>query len=105
LHERLPIGGRAVKRLLHGWIELGQVEVLAGVDANALHTRQDWLVGDVRLLLLQQLGRDGEILVRRHRIDLNLRRRLHVDRRVRWSKTNSGTGAGASSRLALRSGA
>ena len=39
-------------------------------------------IGDVGRLKLEQLGRVGEIFAGRHGIDLNLRRRLHVDARV-----------------------
>ena len=44
-----------------------------GLDANALHLRDDRLVGKVGRLELQKFGRVGEALAGRHRVDLNLR--------------------------------
>jgi len=33
---------------LHGWIELADIEALAGFDTNLLHLREDRLIGDMR---------------------------------------------------------
>jgi len=37
-------------------VELGDLEALAGFDADAFHNRDDRLVGDVRWLEFQYLG-------------------------------------------------
>ena len=82
LHELLGVSGRAFQRLLHGGVEFVEVEALAGLDADPLHLRDDRLVGDVDRVKLKEFGRVGEVFAGRHGIDLNLRRRLHVHRRV-----------------------
>ena len=61
---------------------LVEVETLAGLDADSLHLRDDWLVGAVRRVQLEEFGRVGEVFVGRHGVDLSLRRRLHIHARV-----------------------
>ena len=55
---------------------------MPGFDADPFHTRDDWLIGDVRRVNLHDLGGIGEIFVARHGIHLNLRRRLHIHGRI-----------------------
>ena len=61
---------------------LGEVEALAGLEAQLRQLRQDRLVGQVRRLPLQDLGGVAEELRGGHRVHLELGRRLHVDRGV-----------------------
>ena len=61
---------------------LVEIEALADFKAELLQLRDDRLVGDVGRVQLQQLGRVGEKLARRHLVDGELRRRLHVDGRI-----------------------
>ncbi len=58
-HELLGFLGRAFQRLLHGGIELVEVEALAGLDADPLHLRDDRLVGAVRRVQFEEFGRVG----------------------------------------------
>ena len=81
-HQLLRGLRRALKRLLYDGIGLIDVEALAGLDADALHPRDDRLIGDVRRLQLHELCCVGEVFTGRHRVDLDLRRSLHVNRRV-----------------------
>jgi hypothetical protein len=68
---------------LDNGFELANVEALANFDTNSLHLRENWLVGNVRGMELEQFGRTGEIYPRCHRIDLRLWRCLHIDAWVR----------------------
>ena len=61
---------------------LSKSKALAGLDADPLHLRDDRLVRDVGRVQLEEFGRVGEVFSGRHGIDLNLRRRLHIDARV-----------------------
>ena len=47
---------------LHGGVGLVDIEALAGLDADPLHLRDDRLVGEMRRIELEQLGRVGEVL-------------------------------------------
>ena len=78
-HQLLRVLRCGLQRPLHDWIELADVEALARLDADFLHLRDDRLVGDMGRMKLEQLGGIGEIHARRHGIDLDLWRRLHVD--------------------------
>ena len=82
LHELLGVLRCAFQRLLHDGIELVEVETLAGLDADPLHLRNDRLIGDVGRVHLEEFGRVGEVFGGWHGIDLNFRRRLHIDGRV-----------------------
>ncbi len=77
LAARLP--ATLVRPLRTAGDSLVEVEALARLDADQLHPREDGLIRDVRRMELEQLGRIGEVFRRRHGIDLNLRRRFHVD--------------------------
>ena len=57
-------------------------KLLPGSMPIRFNLGDDRLVGDVRRVQLQQLGGVGEEPAGRHGIDLNLRRRLHVDCRI-----------------------
>jgi hypothetical protein len=58
---------------------LGQVEALASLDADPLHSSEDWLISDVRRVNLQQFCCIGEIFLSRHCVHLHSWRRLHID--------------------------
>src|SRR5262245_2829932 len=62
-HEGLRIlrGGR--ERLLYNRVGLGEVEAFTWLDADPLHSREDRLVGDVRRMKFQELGRVSEIVL------------------------------------------
>src|SRR4029453_2329005 len=72
-HQLLPGFRRTFETLLHGWWSLLDVEALARHDADALHLREDRLIGEMRWMELQQLGGISEVLARRHGVGPNLR--------------------------------
>ena len=78
-HQLQGVLGRGLQPRLDRRIDLVDVEALAPLDPDPLHLGEDRLIGDVRRLQLQDLGGVGEELAGRHRIDRDLRRRLHVD--------------------------
>ncbi len=81
-HQFLRGCRRRFDPLPHRGIKLADLEAPAGLDADLPHAREDWLVGGVRRVKSQQLGRVCKEPVGRHRIDDRLRRRLDVDARV-----------------------
>ncbi|MNF92443.1 hypothetical protein D3C84_750880 [compost metagenome] len=68
-----------MQRLLHGRLQRIEIERLAGFDTDALHLRNDRLIGAVGRMQLEQLGGIGEVVGCRHRIDLELGWGFHVD--------------------------
>ena len=58
------------------------VEALARLNADPLHLRNNRFVSEVRRLQFEKLGRIGEVIAALHGIDLNFRRRFHVDARI-----------------------
>ena len=81
------------KPFLDAGVGLVEVEALADLETDPLQLRNNRLIGDVRGMKFEQLRRIGEVFIGRHGIDLDLRRRFHVDARTdfhfgrRWLAT------------------